>query len=221
MVLVMGGGEGTGCIEQIVSELYVSFVNEGIDATISVVCAKNKELKHRLDHLDWDEVLKNKERSIVDYLPITCKKSSSNKQQQQKGNVTINPLGFVTRMADYMAAAEFLITKAGPGTIAEAASLGLPVLLTSYLPGQEVGNVTVVLQKGFGEYCDRPFDIAKIATKWMKEPQIYLEPMAEEARLFGHADAAKEIVLNIGSHTHAWLNLNMTEASLEPSKPVP
>jgi len=215
MVLVMGGGEGTGCIEQIVSELYVSFVNEGIDATISVVCAKNEELKHRLDHLDWDKVLENKQRSIVEYLPLICKKQlgANNKKHRTYGKVTINPLGFVKQMADYMAASEFLITKAGPGTIAEAASLGLPVLLTSYLPGQEFGNVTVVLEKGFGEYCDRPIEIGKIATKWMKKPQIYLEPMAERARLFGNADAAKEIVLNIGSHTHAWSNWNKENKS--------
>ena len=50
-------------------------------------------------------------------------------------SVKVHPLGFVTNMAEYMVAADVLVTKAGPGTIAEAASVGLPVMLTSFLPG--------------------------------------------------------------------------------------
>jgi 1,2-diacylglycerol 3-beta-galactosyltransferase len=49
--------------------------------------------------------------------------------------VMVHPLGFVNNMADYMVAADILVSKAGPGTIAEAACVGLPVLLTSFLPG--------------------------------------------------------------------------------------
>ncbi len=54
----------------------------------------------------------------------------------QDGHVLVQPLGFVTNMAEYMVAADLLVSKAGPGTIAEAASLGLPVMLTSFLPGE-------------------------------------------------------------------------------------
>ena len=42
-------------------------------------------------------------------------------------------------------AADVLVTKAGPGTIAEAAAVGLPVMVTSFLPGQEAGNVGDVI----------------------------------------------------------------------------
>jgi len=33
-------------------------------------------------------------------------------------------------MAEYMVAADVLVSKAGPGTIAEAAAVGLPVMLS-------------------------------------------------------------------------------------------
>ena len=62
------------------------------------------------------------------------------------GKVNVIGLGFVNNMAEYMVAADILITKACPGTIVEAASIGLPVLLTSYLPGQEEGNVDFVVE---------------------------------------------------------------------------
>ena len=48
------------------------------------------------------------------------------------------------------------MTKAGPGTIAEAAIKGLPVMLSTYLPGQEAGNVDFVKEAGFGDYSPEP-----------------------------------------------------------------
>ena len=60
-----------------------------------------------------------------------------NKPDEQRAPVVVvHPLGFVNNMAEYMVAADVLVTKAGPGTIAEAAAVGLPVLLTSFLPGE-------------------------------------------------------------------------------------
>jgi UDP-N-acetylglucosamine:LPS N-acetylglucosamine transferase len=50
----------------------------------------------------------------------------------QPGNVTVLGLGFVTNMEEYMVAADILVSKAGPGTIAEAAAVGLPIMLTRY-----------------------------------------------------------------------------------------
>ena len=56
-------------------------------------------------------------------------------------------------MAEYMVATDVLVSKAGPGTIAEAAaSLSLPVMLTSFLPGQEEGSVDYVVEGKFGTF---------------------------------------------------------------------
>jgi 1,2-diacylglycerol 3-beta-galactosyltransferase len=57
------------------------------------------------------------------------------------------------------AAADVVVSsKAGPaGTIVEAASLGLLIsLLTSFLPGQEAGNVKCVTESGFGVFREDP-----------------------------------------------------------------
>ena len=50
-------------------------------------------------------------------------------------------------MPDFMRASDFIVTKAGPGTIAEALNAELPIILYSKLPGQEDGNVTFVERK--------------------------------------------------------------------------
>ena len=66
--------------------------------------------------------------------------------------VRLVTLGFVENMADWMRAADLVVTKAGPGTIAEAIACGVPLLLTSHLPGQERGNVDYVVATGAGRH---------------------------------------------------------------------
>ena len=59
-------------------------------------------------------------------------------------------LGFVENVADYMRAADALLTKAGPGTIAEAAACGLPLIVSDFVAGQEAGNLEYVARRGSG-----------------------------------------------------------------------
>ena len=218
MILVMGGGEGVGSLSQIVSEIYIALTKKVVDCTLCVVCAKNAALKASFEATDWPKILEGREKSeqpsLVATKVQTLRKSirayrgklveEPPSEAPQRGNVTIVPLGFVTKMAQYMAAADLLITKAGPGTIAEAAALGLPIMLTSFLPGQEAGNVDVVLEQGFGSFSDKPLEIAETVATWMKLPS-FLDWMSRKAKGAGHPDAAAEIVLDIGSRTHAWL----------------
>ena len=53
--------------------------------------------------------------------------------------------GFVDNMEEWMAACDIIITKAGPGTIAESLIMGLPILLNGFVPCQESGNVPFVI----------------------------------------------------------------------------
>ncbi|HZV52202.1 MAG TPA: glycosyltransferase [Candidatus Dormibacteraeota bacterium] len=65
-------------------------------------------------------------------------------------------LGFVEDMPDLLRAADLVVTKAGPGAIAEALATGVPLVLTGYLPGQETANVRLVTGSGAGIYVPRP-----------------------------------------------------------------
>jgi 1,2-diacylglycerol 3-beta-galactosyltransferase len=68
-------------------------------------------------------------------------------------------LGFVTNMAEWMRASDLMVSKAGPGAIAEALCVRTPILLTSYLPGQERGNIDYVVDTGAGRYVPRLRDM--------------------------------------------------------------
>lgn len=151
VILVMGGGEGVGSLSDQVNELYATFSRHGVDATICVVCGRNEKLKQDLAERDWAKVAsgenKLEQRSKRQRLyRMFHKRSHRSKQIQEsldkalvdesphdRGNVDVVGLGFVTNMAQYMVAADVLVSKAGPGTIAEAASVGLPIMLTRYV----------------------------------------------------------------------------------------
>jgi len=128
---------------------------------------------------------------------------------EQKGSVAVVGLGFVTTMAEYMAAADVLVSKAGPGTIAEAAAVSLPVMLTSFLPGQEEGNVDFVVDGEFGVYISdtNPSDIAREVAEWLMDENKMAE-LSEAAKAHGAPNAARDIVKHIGDLALQWKNIN-------------
>lgn len=221
MVLVMGGGEGVGSLSDIVNELYAELYQKGVDATICVVCGRNEKLKEDLMTRSFSQVVQDvqaknggKKRRFLSRIFGRRKASAENTEEMvsdadtsRRGQVSVVPLGFVSDMPEYMAAADILVSKAGPGTIAEAASVGLPVMMTSFLPGQEAGNVDVVLESGFGEYKDRPAEIADVVTSWLQNDDL-MASMSKAALAAGNPYAADEIVRDIGQQTVAWMNLN-------------
>lgn len=139
--------------------------------------------------------------------------------ENKSGNVTVVGLGFVEEMAEYMVAADVLISKAGPGTISEAAALSLPILLTSFLPGQEEGNVDYVIDGGFGAYCPDtdPIGLAEELCLWLRD-ETKLAILSKAAKSKGVPYAARDIAKSIGESTLKWMDLNQERATAVAAK---
>lgn len=105
--------------------------------------------------------------------------------------------GFVREMPDFMRAADFIVTKAGPGTIAEALNAQLPIILYSKLPGQEDGNVSFVEEEGAGVWAPRPIDVVRALTRWISRPEER-KKVIENCRRAGRPEAARTIAHIIG-----------------------
>ena len=133
--------------------------------------------------------------------------------------VKVIGLGFITNMAEYMVATDVLVSKAGPGTIAEAASLSLPVMLTSFLPGQEEGNVDYVVEGKFGTFVSDsdPQAVSDVVATWLLD-EDKLREMSINARMRGRPDAAAEIVDAIGESALRWRNEHDEIVVLEEEK---
>jgi 1,2-diacylglycerol 3-beta-galactosyltransferase len=79
--------------------------------------------------------------------------------------------GFVSNMEVWMRAADILVTKAGPNTLAEAFLAGLPMVLYTALPGQEEGNVDHVVDNGAGVWAPLPRMAARAVVHLLKDPE--------------------------------------------------
>lgn len=106
--------------------------------------------------------------------------------------------GFTREMPEFMRAADFIVTKAGPGTIAEALNAQLPIILYSKLPGQEDGNVTFVEEEGAGVWAPTPQEVVRALTRWIMRP-AEKQKVIENCRRAGKPEAARIIARTIGA----------------------
>ena len=139
-----------------------AIVRRFADIQVVVVCGRNAALKRRLDRL----AARSGGRLIV--------------------------TGFVHDMADWLRCSDLVVTKAGPGTIAEATCCGTPLLLTSHVPGQEKGNTELVTGAGAGRRVPgvRPL-IAEIGR--LRHDGATVEAMRSASARLGRPAASTEI----------------------------
>ncbi|MCC7353152.1 MAG: glycosyltransferase [Anaerolineae bacterium] len=111
--------------------------------------------------------------------------------------IPVRVAGFVENMPEWMAAADLVVTKAGPGTISEALIMGLPILLSGFIPGQEEGNVPYVVDNGAGAYESQPERLAARAAEWLRPGNPALAQMAARARALAKPNAARDIARDL------------------------
>ncbi len=100
--------------------------------------------------------------------------------------------GFIDQMPAFMRAADVLLSKAGPGTISEALSAGLPMVLYSFLPGQEEGNVGYLTGHGAGVWAPEPGDMVAALRRLLEDNGAYQKAVAA-CRSLARPRAAAEI----------------------------
>jgi 1,2-diacylglycerol 3-beta-galactosyltransferase len=106
--------------------------------------------------------------------------------------------GFTKDMPDLMRASDVLITKAGPGTIAEAMTASLPIILYAKLPGQEDGNVTFTVEEGAGVWAPTPNKTVQTLMEWVNHPEIRGK-FVEACKRVAKPNSSRDIALEIGN----------------------
>lgn len=82
-------------------------------------------------------------------------------------NITI--LGYVQNMAQCMAEADLVISKAGGATLFEAIQMELPLLVRESMVGQENENVSFIREAGIGELIPEKDDLSRRITDLLKD----------------------------------------------------
>ena len=124
------------------------------------------------------------------------------KLEQSRWNQPTHVYGFVNDMPRLMAAADVLISKAGPSTICEACIAGLPMILYDAIPGQETGNVDYVVANKAGIFAPSPKEVADAAQAWLSEGAIGLRWRSENALQLGRPNAVYEIADEVWEYAH-------------------
>ncbi len=167
ILLLSAGGYGIGPLEQLVKELLAM----PRPWQIVAIAGKSESLKKRLDAL------------------------AKGAGKTPSGQPRLVPVGFTTKMDQYMAAADLLIGKAGGLTTSEALARELPMALVEPIPGQEERNADHLLEAGAAIRCNYlPAAAWKIATL-VDQPER-LRAMKQAARVMARPDAARVIALD-------------------------
>lgn len=111
--------------------------------------------------------------------------------------------GFVQNMPELMHAADVIVTKAGPGTICEALSCGLPIVLSGYVPGQEEGNVEYVVTNKVGVMAHDTLELIDTLRKLIKPGSRELQRCVENAKKISRPRASFDIANHILHHLPA------------------
>src|SRR5579863_1691761 len=133
------------------------------DVDVAVICGRNRLLKRQVSRL-----------------------------AVRSGDGRLSAHGFVGNMPDWLRCADLVVGKAGPGTIAEATCCGAPLVLTSYVPGQEKGNAEFVTGAGAGVYAPRPRQLAAEIGRLRRDPSA-LAAMRDAAVRVSRPRAAADI----------------------------
>jgi 1,2-diacylglycerol 3-beta-galactosyltransferase len=140
-----------------------AIVRQVADVDVVVICGRNRSLRRRVSRL-----------------------------AERTGDGRLTAQGFVGNMADWLRCADIVVGKAGPGTIAEATCCGAPLVLTSFVPGQEKGNAEFVTAAGAGVYAPRPRHLAAEVGRLRRDPAA-LAAMRDASARAGRPGAAVDI----------------------------
>ena len=117
--------------------------------------------------------------------------------EQRTFRSVVRILGYIDNMPELMRASDAVVTKAGPGTIAEALISGLPIFLTDYVPAQERRNVGFVVDQGAGCYTTSLTVLVDLVRKsFVDSPEDLAEMRARAGKVFdpGGAERIAELI---------------------------
>jgi processive 1,2-diacylglycerol beta-glucosyltransferase len=104
----------------------------------------------------------------------------------------VKVFGFVDNVRQLMAAADFLVTKAGGLTLGEALAADLPVISFGSLPGQEARNERFAAMAGVALVARSDAQLHRVIVAALRDP-VLLRNIRDRVRLYRRPQAARTI----------------------------
>jgi UDP-N-acetylglucosamine:LPS N-acetylglucosamine transferase len=146
------------------ARLVSAFIKRKRSETLIVVCGKNAMLRRRVTRTVW----RNRAENVMVF-------------------------GFVDFMCDLLNIADCVITKGGASTVMETLAVGKPVIFSTFIRGQELGNVLYAVQNGVGWYIKKTREILDQAEKVLAD-EILARNISDNAKRLGLRNGLDDLV---------------------------
>jgi processive 1,2-diacylglycerol beta-glucosyltransferase len=156
----------SGISDSLALNILDDFRKASVSANVTVVAGRNKDLLGRLEG----------------YRP--------------REGCGFRAFGFVENLEEYLAEADILVTKPGGLTTSEALSVGVPMILVSPIPYQEVYNATYLERCGAGVLAATSEEVMRLLADLVRE-EGRLDRMREQALKAGFPGASDAVVAEI------------------------
>jgi 1,2-diacylglycerol 3-beta-galactosyltransferase len=110
-------------------------------------------------------------------------------------------LGFRNDVPELMKASDLLVTKAGPGAIAEASIAEVPVVVYDFVPGQERGNLDYVRTNGIGVVALTAAEVVTSVTRIVHNQERLVAMRAKQTSIAprGSSRRIAELIAEVAS----------------------
>ncbi len=143
----------------------------------------------------YDTVKKLAEIKLPIQLIVICGRNKClyNRIEKNIKNENIRIFGFTNIIADLMRSADILVAKPGASTMCEAFSIGLPIVIFDAIIGQELGNMSHIIDNHAGVYCKNLESLVEEVEKLVNNPDRR-KSMSIASKKLSNNDAVIKIV---------------------------
>lgn len=108
----------------------------------------------------------------------------------------VQVFGFVRNIQDFMEASDAVVTKAGGLTVSECLAVGVPMIITSPIPGQEERNCDFLMEQGAAIKA-KNLDVLDFKVRELLSDDTRLSAMRSAAQRVARPHAGREIIEHI------------------------
>lgn len=162
---------------------YAQQLLEHVNCELIIICGRNEKLKESME-----EMLK----------PL------------YGSRLTIH--GFLDNVQDEMIKCDLVIARGSPNTMMEAVVLGVPLMITGSLPGQEADNPALMISHNLAILCENPESAPQMVNALMVNRGKRLKEIHASQTEYRDFDSAKKIAKRL-------YELALTDDMLQSSQP--
>jgi UDP-N-acetylglucosamine:LPS N-acetylglucosamine transferase len=127
---------------------------------------------------------------------ITGRNEALKKELKALGTNGLRVEGFVENLAEYLAASDVFVGKAGPSSVYEALAVGRPVLASGYAGLNELGVVRFVEGQGLGRHVRTNAALVREVRRYAGDP-VLLEEISRRCRGLNLASSTERFAHHI------------------------